>query len=155
MIPAKVQFTLLRFWHAWLAGGFAVAWATADEDTYAMHQFSGYAVLAAIAVRLLVGLLAAKGSPWRLPRPRLKWTGRGRNPLLAWFAAALLGSVGLAAVMGALADGITWLEDPHEALSTLALWVIVGHVAFVFTLFGGKRLLARLPLPSFVKEKTI
>ena len=149
MIPAKLQFTLLKVWHAWLAGGFA------DEDTYAMHHFSGYAVLAAIALRLLAGLAAPKGSPWRLPRPRLALTGRGRHPLLAWFAAALLGFIGMAAVLGALADGVTWLEDPHEALSTAALWVIAGHVGFVFLLFGGKRLLARLSLPAPVKEKSL
>ena len=154
MIPAKLQFTLLKAWHAWLAGGFAVAWATADETTYPMHQFSGHAVLAAIVLRLLIGSMAPKGSPWRLPRPKLSFPSRGRNPLLAWFAAALLGLVGLAAQLGALADGLTWLEDPHEALSTAALWLIAGHAGLVFLLFGGKRLLARLFPPSPVTEKS-
>ncbi|MBI2240863.1 MAG: hypothetical protein HYU59_08685 [Magnetospirillum gryphiswaldense] len=154
MIPAKLQFTALRFWHAWLAGGFVVAWATADEDTYAMHQFAGYAVLAAIVLRLLVGLMAGKGSPWRLPRPRLTWTNKGRSPLFAWFAALLLGVIGLAALLGALADGATWLEDPHQAVSTLSLWVIGGHAAFIAFFFGGKRLLARLSQNLLPKEKT-
>src|SRR3546814_9516429 len=31
-------FTLLRLWHAVFAGGFLVAYLTADEDTYAMHR---------------------------------------------------------------------------------------------------------------------
>lgn len=151
MIAAKLQFTLLRAWHAWLSGGFVVAWITADEDTYAMHQFAGYAVLAAIAVRLLVALIAPKGSPWRLPRPRLNLlSAKGRNPLLAWFAAALLAGVGLAALTGALADAVPWMEDPHEAASELSLWVIFAHVGFVLYLFGGKRLLNSLPL---LKEK--
>jgi len=154
MMSPKLQFALLRLWHAWLAGGFVVAWATADEDTYAMHQFSGYAVLAAIVLRLAIGMIAAKPSPWRLPRPRLVWTGKGRNPLLAWFAALLLGVIGLAALLGALADGVPWLEDPHEAVSTLSLWVICGHVAFVTFLFGGKNLLARLSQMLPFKEKT-
>lgn len=155
MMSPKLQFALLRFWHAWLAGGFAVAWATADEDTYAMHLFAGYAVLAAIVLRVIVGLMAAKPSPWCLPRPRLAWTSKGRNPLFAWFAALLLGVIGLAALLGALADGATWLEDPHEAFSNLALWVIFGHVAFIAFVFGGKRLISRLSETLAIKEKTI
>lgn len=154
MMPPKLQLALLRLWHAWLAGGFVVAWATADEDTYAMHQFSGYAVLAAIILRLAVGLVVGKSGLWRLPRPRLAWPATGRNPLFAWFAALLLGVVGAAAVLGALADGAPWLEDPHEALSTLSLWVIFGHAAFIAFLFGGKTLLTRLSRTLTFKEKT-
>lgn len=55
---AKLSLPLLRLWHAALAGGFLVAYLTADEDTYALHLFAGYVVLAAIAVRLLVGVFA-------------------------------------------------------------------------------------------------
>ncbi|MBF0392938.1 MAG: hypothetical protein HQL38_09675, partial [Alphaproteobacteria bacterium] len=54
--------SLLRPWHAVLAGGFLVAWATGDEDYYSMHVFAGYVVLAAIAVRL------AAAPALRLPR---------------------------------------------------------------------------------------
>ena len=46
----RTQHLMLKLWHAWLAGGYLVAYVTADEDTYAMHLFAGYAVLAAIAV---------------------------------------------------------------------------------------------------------
>src|SRR3546814_3678244 len=67
-------FTLLRLWHAVFAGGFLVAYLTADEDTYAMHQFAGYVVLAALALRLAVGLLTPVGHPLRLPRPDRKST---------------------------------------------------------------------------------
>jgi cytochrome b len=147
--PSKLDFILLRIWHAWLAGSFLVAYVTADEDTYAMHLFAGYAVLAAILVRLLAGVAAPAGSPLRLPRPSLKalidWFAvrKGRNPLFAWLAAALLAVIGAAAATGALADGLTWLEDPHEAVSELALGVIFGHIAFVSFVHGGKRLLAR------------
>lgn len=157
-MPPRLQMTLLRLWHAWLAGGFLVAWLTADEDTYAMHQFSGYAVLAALALRLMVAMVAPAASPWRLPRPKLprpkpRGNAKGRNPLLAWCAAALLISITLAAALGALADGLSWLEHPHEALANLALWVICAHVGLVVFLFGGKRLLARyLPWLGF-KEK--
>lgn len=144
--------TLLKFWHAWVAGGFLVAYVTADEDTYAMHLFAGYAVLAAIAVRLLVGMFAPVKSPWRLPRPSfsatMDWIAvpKGRNPAFAWLAFALLMVVGLAGITGAIADGSPWFEDPHEAISELSLWVIFGHVAFVGYIYGGKRLLGRLSL---------
>ena len=54
----RLQQSLLLFWHAWLGGGYLVAYLTADEDTYGMHLFAGYAVLAAVVVRLLAGLIA-------------------------------------------------------------------------------------------------
>src|SRR5512139_4113605 len=120
---ARVQHALLKAWHAWLAGSFLVAYLTADENTYAMHQFAGYAVLAAIVARLVGGLLAPAGSPLRLPRPDLRaawaWlsTRKGRHPLFAWFAATLLAVVGLAALTGALADNAAWMEHPHEAIA--------------------------------------
>lgn len=145
----KIQHALLKLWHAWLAGGYLVAYVTADEDTYSMHLFAGYAVLAAVAVRLVAGMLTTSG-PWRLPRPSVKdslaWltTRKGRNPLFAWFAVMLLAVIGGAAALGAFADGMSWLEDPHEAVSEASLWVIFGHMAFVTFMYGGKRLLARI-----------
>lgn len=148
--PTRLEFTLLRLWHAWLAGSFPIAWITADEDTYAMHLFAGYAVLGAIVVRLLAALVAPARSPLRLQWPSLAvartWLveRKGRHPLFAWFATALLLSVGFSAGSGALADGLPWLEDPHEALSEAALWVIFAHIAFVAAYFAGRRFVARL-----------
>lgn len=140
--PSRFEFAALRAWHAVLAGGYLVAYVTGDEDTYAMHLFSGYVVLGAIVLRLLAGLAAPAGSPLALPRPRLG--GPGRNPLFAWFAAALLVVLGVAAVSGALADGVAWLEDPHEAVAEASLPLIFAHIAFVTFVYGGKRLLGRL-----------
>lgn len=152
---ARVQHVLLKGWHAWLAGSFLVAYVTADENTYAMHQFAGYAVLVAIVARLAGGLLAPAGSPLRLPRPdpkaTLAWLSsrHGRHPLFAWFAAALLLVIGLAALSGAVADSAAWMEHPHEAISEASLWVIFGHLAFVTWMYAGKkwvgRIAARLP----------
>lgn len=148
-ISVKFHHTLLKVWHAWLAGGFLVAYLTADEDTFAMHQFAGYAVLTAIAARLLAGILAPSTSPLRLPRPDIKATAiwfhvrRGRHPLFAWLAAALLIAVGLAAASGAIADFASWFEDAHEVIVDAALWVIFGHLAFVLFVYGGKRHLRR------------
>jgi cytochrome b len=161
----RLQHSLLKAWHAWLAGGFLVAWLTADEDTYAMHVFAGYAVLAAIAIRLAASFVAPPSSAWRLPRPSIgtaiAWLSarKGRHPLFAWLSAALLAAVGLAAVTGAFADGTSWLEHPHEAIAEAALWVIAGHIAFVAFIYGGRRLLGRVtawlgggPRPAFPRE---
>jgi cytochrome b len=150
MISVKLHHTLLKVFHAWIAGSFLVAYLTADEDTYSMHLFAGYAVLAAVAARLLVGVFAGQGSPLRLPRPSLtatrEWLAvrKGRHPLFAWLAVALLVAVGAAAVTGALADGVAWLEDPHEAVAEASLWVIFAHIAFVSYIYGGKRHLSRV-----------
>ncbi|HLO74830.1 MAG TPA: hypothetical protein VK196_00060 [Magnetospirillum sp.] len=146
----KFQHTLLKVWHAWVGGGFLVAYLTADEDTYSMHVFAGYAVLAAIVVRLLIAMAAPSAGPLRLPRPSWRalaeWLAvrKGRHPLFAWFAVALLAVVGLAAASGALADSFTWLEDPHEAIAEASLWVIFAHIAFVTFIYGGKRLWGRI-----------
>jgi cytochrome b len=147
---ARVQRALLKAWHAWLAGSFLVAYVTADENTYAMHQFAGYAVLAAIVARLAGGLLASAGSPLRLPRPDLKQTlawlssRQGRHPLFAWFAAALLLAVGLAALSGAVADGAAWMEHSHETIAEASLWVIFGHIAFVTWIYAGRKAVGRI-----------
>tara|TARA_R110000782_G_C14808329_1_gene412526 strand:+ start:1173 stop:1664 length:492 start_codon:yes stop_codon:yes gene_type:complete len=142
----KHQQALLLFWHAWLGGAYLVAYLTADEDTYGMHLFAGYAVLAAIVARLLVGLMAPNSKLFKLPRPRLgdlrDWfrSGKGRHPVFAWFASVLLIVVGASAATGALSDSLmTWLEDPHEAISEASLWVIFGHIAFVTFMYGGKK----------------
>ncbi|MGE0121283.1 MAG: hypothetical protein AB7S58_25325 [Dongiaceae bacterium] len=146
----KTQMTLLMAWHAWLAGAFLVAYLSAGEDGYAVHQFAGYAVLAAIAARLAAGLVASTGSPWRLPR--VSWlaarawlsTRKGRHPLFAALAAVLLSVVGLVAVSGALADGTTWLEDPHEAVAETSLWLVAAHIVFVTYMYAGRKWLAGL-----------
>jgi cytochrome b len=147
---AKTQHAMLKAWHAALAGSFLVAYVTADENTYAMHQFAGYAVLAAIVARVAAGVLVPAGSPLRLSRPdpraSLAWlkTRTGRHPLFAWFAAALLIAIGLAALSGALSDGVAWMEHPHEAIAEASLWVIAGHVVFVAFMYGGRKWLGGL-----------
>ncbi|MEQ9491004.1 MAG: hypothetical protein RIM72_18660 [Alphaproteobacteria bacterium] len=145
-MTSRQQKALLLFWHAWLGGGYLVAYLTADEDTYGMHLFSGYVVLAAIVLRVLVGLVATNSTLLRLPHPKLgdlrDWFpgSRGRHPLFAWIALVLLIVVGAAAATGALSDSLmTWLEDPHEAISEASLWIIFGHIAFVTFMYGGRK----------------
>lgn len=147
------QIAVLRGWHAWLAGGFVVAWATGDENTYSLHQFSGYAVLAALVVRALLATWAPAGSllAWPvLPREHLRgwlvpFSGprTGRNPLFAALALALLAALAVTAVSGAIADWVVWMEHPHEAASDATLVVIFAHIAFVVYQYGGRQWLSR------------
>ncbi|WP_454017277.1 hypothetical protein [Azospirillum sp. Marseille-Q6669] len=148
--PGRLLF--LFAFHAALSGAFIVAYLTGDEDTYAMHQFAGYTALAALAVRLLAGVLMPVG-PLRLPRPStaatLDWLRRAamrearawgqRSPLLAWMALALLAVVGAAALSGAVADFVVPFETLHEALGEFSLPVVLAHVALVVALLALKK----------------
>jgi len=150
--PTRLKMIFLLGFHAVLSGAFLVAYLTGDEDTYGMHLFAGYTVLAALALRLLAGVVAPSGSPLRLPRPSWSATRayfarlarfdadalRQRSPLYAVMGVAVLAGVGLAAASGVLADAFTLFEDPHEALSEFALAIVIGHVVLVFLLHGLK-----------------
>jgi len=151
--PKAIEFTLLFGWHAILSGAFVVAYLSGDEDTYAMHQFAGYTVLAAVAVRLIAAMLAPEGSPLQLRRPALgpvrNWIsgmlGDGheplpRRPLLALAAVVLLLFVGVTAGIGAIADFMPRVDDLHGALGELAPWIVLAHVAMVAAIHRrGKR----------------
>jgi len=132
-VPGRWELPALRLWHAALAGGFLVAWLTADEDTYKMHVFAGYWVLIAVALRLGLATIGARGGPLALVRP-------GRSRLMIWMGGVLMTMVGFAALSGVIADGVTSVEDLHEGLSNTALWLIPAHAALVAWVFQGKRL---------------
>lgn len=147
--PRAIEFSILYGWHAVLSGAFIVAYLSSDEDTYAMHQFAGYLVLAAIIVRLVAALVAPAGSPLRLPRPDISqlrgWFSRvggggvralPRRPLLALMAVVLLIGIGATAGSGAVADFVAPIGDIHEALGELALWLVIAHVVLVVMLHG-------------------
>lgn len=136
---ARWEFRLLRLWHAALAGGFLVAYVTADEDTYAMHVFSGYWVVGAILLRLGLAAIGSATGPLALPRPRLAWTRPGRNPLFAWMAVLLIIGMAVAGVTGIAADFVPFLEDLHEGLAEASLWLVLGHAAIIAWIFQGRR----------------
>src|SRR5690606_11374418 len=110
-------------------------------------------------VRLLVGVLAGPGNMLRLPRPdwpsvvryirRIAALDRtvflGRSPLHGVMAVMLLVGVGTAALSGAVADFLVWIEDLHEALGEAALYIVLDHIALVLALHGLKRLAALDP----------
>ena len=138
-ISNRFQTQFLKIWHAVFSGGFIVAYVTAD--VYAMHLFSGTVVLGAVAIRVLVGLLARDKSPLALTNPmdatRLWWErvssgAKARNPIHAWLAAALLGTIGLATATGWLTELLPFTKDLHEGVAEFTLMVITSHLALVF-----------------------
>jgi hypothetical protein len=136
---ARWEFRLLRLWHAALAGGFLVAYVTADEDTYAMHVFAGYWVVGAVVLRLALALAGSATGPLAIPKPRLTWAKPGRNPLFAWMAAILIIGMAMAGVTGIAADMLPALEDLHEGLSEFSLWLVLAHAAIIAWIFQGRR----------------
>jgi len=157
--PGAAEMAALLAFHAIVSGAFIVAYLTGDEDSYGIHVFAGYAVLAAILLRMATGALAPAGSPLRLPGPSAgavaAWLRRlvtgdakartERSPLTAWMAAALLAGVGLAAATGAVADFVVRVEPLHKQIGEASLPLILAHVALVFALHGLKRLPPGLP----------
>jgi len=144
--PAKWEFLALRLWHAALAGGFVVAYVTADEDTYNMHVFSGYWVVTALALRLAMALAGSGKGPLGLPRPSLaairdKLAGKpGRNPLFVWMAALLLPALALGGLSGIVADLLPIAEDLHEGIAEAGLWLVLAHAAIIAWIFQGRRI---------------
>jgi len=132
-VPGRWELPAQRLWHAALAGGFLVAWLTADEDTYKMHVFAGYWVLIAVALRLGLATVGTPQGPLALTRP-------GRSRLMIWMGSVVMTMVGIAALTGVIADGKSAFEDVHEGLSNAALWLIPAHAALVAWVFQGKRL---------------
>lgn len=160
--PTAAEMGFLLFFHATISGAFFAAYLTGDEDTYGIHVFSGYAVLGAVALRLIIGLVASSAGPLRLPRPNLRATGdymrrlvfgdararTERSPLYAWMAVAMLIAAGLAAATGAVADFVVRLEDVHEFLGEFALWIALAHIAIVLVLHALKRSARPAPLSA-------
>lgn len=135
--PSRWEFQGVRLWHAALLGGFVIAWVTGDEDTYAMHLFAGWWVVAVVALRLLAAVLAPAGSPLALKRPN-------RNQVLTVSILSTLALTALAAISGVIADLAPFFEDPHEALAVVSLWAIGLHVLVAVVLFKGRQWLRRV-----------
>jgi cytochrome b len=152
--PTRGELGFLLLFHAVVSGALLVAYLTGDEETYAMHLFSGYTVLAALAARLVAALLAPAGSPLALPRPRtspaLAWLRglvagdrraamRARSPLYSWMAVAMLAFAGLVAGSGWIADRLPSVEKLHEAAAELTPAVILVHVGIATALQALRR----------------
>ena len=150
-------FNRLRLFHWALAGLFALVWLS-GEDGELLHVWTGYALLAVLLLRPLLGLLQVRGFP-RL-RPQSGNRGEvlfGRVLTLAMLGSFLLTSLlGLALVDngevlgqalsplwpdaqqalggGSWLDLSEWLEDPaevHEFMANLSLTLVAVHAVWI------------------------
>ena len=140
-----------RVGHWLLAGSFAVAWLTAEAESWRnVHLASGYLFGAVIAFRLVWGLVGTRYARFTefVKSPRAAWQYLtsllgprpqhtiGHNPAGGWAIIALL-------VLGALSVVSGWLtfneiggelfEELHEGASNAALAVVLIHLVGVAT----------------------
>ncbi|EJN15173.1 cytochrome b [Bradyrhizobium sp. YR681] len=136
----------LRLWHWALAVSILLAWVTPPVyDT--LHRMVGYSVLLLLAFRLVWGFRGSRYSRFRMVGVRLRaapgylWnlrrgiTGRyiGLNPAGTLMLVALLLSIAVSAITGALSVtvtffGVWWIEDTHAYASDAVIVLVVLHV---------------------------
>lgn len=138
-----------RVFHWLLAAAFLMAWITGEAHGWMVaHVVLGYTMLGLIAFRLLWGLIGTRYARFRSfafgPRAVAAYLGSlltarpthylGHNPAGSWAIYGLLGASLLAGASGWLAlqwpDG-GWLEEVHEAFSSVLLALVLVHVAGV------------------------
>ncbi|MBR0819163.1 cytochrome b/b6 domain-containing protein [Bradyrhizobium liaoningense] len=136
----------LRLWHWALAASILAAWFTPTVYDN-LHRIAGYTVLALLAFRLVWGFWGSRYSRFRMvgvrlrAAPRYLWnlrrgiTGRyiGLNPAGTLMLVALLLSIAVSAITGALSVtvtffGIWWIEDTHAYASDAVIVLVVVHV---------------------------
>jgi cytochrome b len=148
----KVWDPLVRLGHWALVAGIAIAWVT-REGAGALHEQTGYVVLAIVVLRALWGFTGPHYARFaqfvRSPSTTLAYARQalaggeprhiGHNPLGGWMTVVLLAMIALVALSGWLYTtdafwGVKWVADLHEALSDLLLALVAVHVAgVVFT----------------------
>jgi cytochrome b len=143
----------VRVLHWTLAASVLVAWFTHQGAGW-LHLAAGYTALAAVAARVVLGLVSRSeharfssfvrpvSATWAYARDVL---GRreerfiGHNPLGGWMIVALLLTVAVSAGSGWLYTtdrfwGVAWVGDLHAYSSDLLPWLIALHLAgVVFT----------------------
>lgn len=147
MRSVPVWDALVRLLHWGLVAAVAVAWWSSD-DTGALHERVGYAVIALLATRLAWGFCGSHYARFaqfvRAPRATLAYARAaiaghaprylGHNPLGAAMVLALLANLGALCFTGWLymTDmfwGYGWLAALHKALAWTLLTLIALHVA--------------------------
>ncbi|RTL32447.1 MAG: cytochrome B [Burkholderiales bacterium] len=149
----RVWDAFVRLLHWTLAGAVATAWISghwAPTDFDAVHHTAGYVALAAVALRVVWGVIGPRharlASFVRRPAEVLSYAralreGRepryiGHNPLGGWAAVMLWASAAAVAATGWLYTtdwlwGYAWLEALHLALGWLVAALVAGHLAGV------------------------
>jgi cytochrome b len=153
----RVWDSFVRLFHWALVLAFAVAYISAEEH-YGLHVWSGYAVLALIAMRLpwgFVGTRHARFADFVVgPRRLLRYAGAmlrgtpprsiGHNPLGGWMVLALLADLCIIALSGIALDAAEnragplggtrlflygdLIEGTHETATNLGLALIALHL---------------------------
>jgi cytochrome b len=153
----RVWDAFLRLFHWGLVLAFALAYMSAEEH-YGLHVWSGYAVLALIALRLLWGFVGTRharfadfvAGPRRVSgyaRAMLRGTpprSTGHNPLGGWMVLALLADLSIIALSGVALDAAENRAGPlggtrlflygdlikhtHEITTDLGLGLIALHM---------------------------
>lgn len=141
----------VRLGHWLMAGGFCLAWLTAESETWRLvHVVSGSVVIAVASFRLLWGILGSRyarfGDFVRGPKAVVNYLNSllklqpehhtGHNPAGGWAIIALL-------VLAIITSSTGWLiyedlgghlvEELHEGLAATMLTVVIVHLAGVFS----------------------
>jgi len=149
----KVWDRFVRVAHWTLAACVVTAWLTGQwrlESTERLHEWSGYAVLAVIALRVAWGWIGPRyarfsqfvAGPSRTlgyanaVLRRLEPRYIGHNPLGGWMIVALLGTAVLASLSGWLSItdrfwGVAWVQDAHHLLGDGLIVLAAVHVTGV------------------------
>lgn len=144
----RVWDPLVRLMHWTFAIGCAAAFLTQEMRT--AHKIVGYAVLAAVPIRILWGFFGSHHARFasfvRGPREVAAYVGamlrgeepyhEGHNPLGALMILALLLLLLVIGVSGWMQTldafwGEEWVEDLHATSADLLLWLVPLHVAGV------------------------
>ncbi len=116
-------------WHLGVALGFITAYVTSDAASFGdLHVWIGYGILAALGIRLIMGLTGGRFAftVLRAKRPRWAWIG----PVLGMLVVAAI-------VSGFPAEGNGATEHRHALWSQAALAAAVSHGTVMLFVIGG------------------
>ena len=153
----KVYDPLVRLAHLVFIGGVAAAWFTRHAPG-SWHEWIGYAVMTALALRLLWGFVGTPAARFlrfvRGPSTTLRYAsellhGRaprhlGHNPLGAWMIVALLLTLVVTVVSGWMFTtdrwfGYSWVIRTHEIATWVLFALVPLHVGGVIHATRGHR----------------
>ena len=145
----KVWDPVVRIFHWSLVAAFIVAWLTGDEFE-TLHENAGYVILGLIAVRLVWGVVGPHYARFSQFVPSLGGIGAylrqmvsgrehrylGHNPAGGAMAIVLIlaliatGGTGWMTTLD-MFWGAEWVEEVHEVLANLMLFIVGLHIAGV------------------------
>jgi cytochrome b len=149
VVERRVWDPLVRTFHWTLALGFTISWLTGDE-VQPVHEAVGYLIAGLLAVRIVWGFVGSRHARFAdfAYRPsaiigNLRDIVRGNPrrylghaPAGGAMVFALLGTLTVSVITGLMmAVGgygeVEWVEEVHEAAATIALVLVLLHIAGV------------------------